>query len=82
LWHEKGENIQKVKKEMMRELQSNERDAVLARVEDLPSWVYFPDKERSEWVNKVIKKVWPFFGSYMKTVFKDNIEPIIQASVV
>ena len=67
---------------MVREVQSNEKDAILARVEDLPSWVYFPDKERSEWVNIIFRKIWPYFGSYMKTVFKNTIEPIIQASVV
>ena len=67
---------------MVREVQSNEKDAILARVEDLPSWVYFPDKERSEWVNVIFRKIWPYFGSYMKTVFKNTIEPIIQASVV
>ena len=67
---------------MVREVQSNEKDAILARVEDLPSWVYFPDKERSEWVNIIFRKIWPYFGSYMKTVFKNTIDPIIQASVV
>ena len=29
-------------------------------VDDLPSWVYFPDKERAEWVNNIIKQVNPF----------------------
>ena len=67
---------------MVREVQSNEKDAIRARVEDLPSWVYFPDKERSEWVNVIFRKIWPYFGSYMKTVFKNTIEPIIQASVL
>ena len=27
------------------------------KVDDLPSWVYFPDKERAEWVNSILKHV-------------------------
>ena len=26
-------------------------------VEELPSWVFFPDKERAEWVNTMLKQV-------------------------
>ena len=29
------------------------------RAEDLPSWVFFPDKERAEWINVMISKFWP-----------------------
>lgn len=34
---------------------SNERDVILAKITDLPAWVYFPDIERCEWVNRVIR---------------------------
>lgn len=30
-----------------------EKDVILTRVKDLPSWVFFPDFERCEWVNCV-----------------------------
>lgn len=33
--------------------QANEKDVILAKIADLPSWVYFPDVERCEWVNRV-----------------------------
>lgn len=33
---------------------SCEKEVILARVDDLPSWVYFPDIERVEWLNRVI----------------------------
>lgn len=33
--------------------QANEKDVILAKITDLPSWVYFPDVERCEWVNRV-----------------------------
>ena len=25
---------------------------ILSRVQDLPSWVFFPDFERTEWLNR------------------------------
>ena len=74
--------MRKIKADLIRDLESDEKKAVFARIDDLPSWVYFPDKERAEWANQIIKKIWPYFGSYMKTVFKESIEPITQASVV
>lgn len=32
---------------------ANEKDVILARINDLPAWVYFPDVERCEWINRV-----------------------------
>lgn len=32
---------------------ANEKDVILARINDLPAWVYFPDIERCEWINRV-----------------------------
>lgn len=32
---------------------ANEKDVILARISDLPAWVYFPDIERCEWINRV-----------------------------
>lgn len=29
------------------------------QVTDLPRWVYFPDTERVEWVNRLLRQVWP-----------------------
>lgn len=34
---------------------ANEKDVILARIDELPAWVYFPDVERAEWLNKVRK---------------------------
>lgn len=42
--------------------QANEKDVILAKITDLPSWVYFPDVERCEWVNRVsFEEDIPFF---------------------
>ena len=32
--------------------------------DDLPSWVFFPDKERAEWVNNIMKQLWPYVNEY------------------
>lgn len=37
---------------------ANEKDVILARIDELPAWVYFPDVERAEWLNKVRKEVY------------------------
>ena len=66
---------------MIRDIQTDEKNAVLARLDELPSWVFFPDKERVEWINQILKHSWPYLCSYMHTVFTSTIEPIIQASV-
>ena len=45
--------------------------------ESFPSWVAFPDFDRSEWINTVLKKVWPHLGPVSNTVAKKIIEPRI-----
>ncbi|XP_060683138.1 extended synaptotagmin-3-like isoform X2 [Hemiscyllium ocellatum] len=50
--------------------------------QDLPAWVHFPDIERVEWLNKIVKQAWPYFGMYLEKFFKDNIEPSICRSNV
>ncbi|GIX73284.1 extended synaptotagmin-2 [Caerostris extrusa] len=32
----------------------DEKGCILARLTDLPSWVFFPETERVEWVNKLV----------------------------
>lgn len=35
----------------------DEKDALQYRIEDLPSWVLFPDVDRAEWLNKVMETI-------------------------
>merc|ERR1711963_292881 len=37
---------------------ANEKTMILSRirVEDFPSWVFFPDMERAEWINSIMKQ--------------------------
>lgn len=100
----------KKEKEMKRNIAKaaalcNEKDVILARVDDLPSWVsgignelkidisfllilslvfeqvFFPDVERAEWVNKILRQVWPNVNHYAKGLIKDVIEPAIAESL-
>lgn len=43
-------------------LKMQDRDAVLGRLDrldEIPAWVLFPDLERAEWLNVIIKRFWP-----------------------
>ncbi|XP_037945716.1 extended synaptotagmin-2 isoform X2 [Teleopsis dalmanni] len=60
---------------------ANEKDVILARIDELPAWVYFPDVERCEWVNKILKQVWPNANHYARTLVKETIEPNVAAAL-
>lgn len=32
---------------------AKEKELIMSRLDELPSWVYFPDFDRAEWLNKV-----------------------------
>ncbi|XP_055923756.1 extended synaptotagmin-2 isoform X2 [Eupeodes corollae] len=54
---------------------ASEKDVILARIDELPAWVYFPDIERCEWVNKILKQIWPNANYFARTLVKETIEP-------
>ncbi|XP_046681836.1 extended synaptotagmin-2 isoform X2 [Homalodisca vitripennis] len=60
---------------------SNEKDVILARIDELPAWVFFPDVERCEWLNRILLQVWPNVNHYAKDVIKDIIEPNINVAL-
>uniref|UniRef100_A0A2M4A0N4 Putative phosphoinositide 3-kinase n=1 Tax=Anopheles triannulatus TaxID=58253 RepID=A0A2M4A0N4_9DIPT len=60
---------------------ANDKDVILARLHDLPAWVFFPDVERCEWLNKILKQVWPNANFYAKNLIKESIEPNIQQAM-
>lgn len=41
----------------------NEEEIIRAQLgsSNIPSWVKFPDYESSEWLNIILKRLWPFF---------------------
>merc|ERR1719354_483913 len=46
----------------------------------LPSWIYFPDVERAEWINRIIKQLWPSIQGYFKSIISESVEPSIRSS--
>ncbi|RNA28150.1 extended synaptotagmin-2-like isoform X1, partial [Brachionus plicatilis] len=77
LLRERNSSARQTKAEVIKALGINERDAVLARLDEVPAWVYFPDKERVEWLNKILKIIWPHLRLYATTTLVNVIEPII-----
>jgi len=62
---------------------TNEQAMLEARmgVEELPSWVFFPDKERAEWVNTMLKQLWPFVNEYVRDLLFKTIEPLVEETL-
>ncbi|KAG6452558.1 hypothetical protein O3G_MSEX007730 [Manduca sexta] len=60
---------------------SSEKDVVLARLNDLPAWVFFPDVERAEWLNRILLQVWPNVNHFAKNLLKESIEPAVAESL-
>ncbi|XP_045469924.1 extended synaptotagmin-3 [Harmonia axyridis] len=77
-WKETADNKRNIAKTIA---SSNEKDVVLARLDELPSWVFFPDVERVEWLNRIIQQVWPNVNNYTRELIRDTIQPIIKDSL-
>ncbi|CAD1477602.1 unnamed protein product, partial [Heterotrigona itama] len=56
---------------------AKEKELIMSRLDELPSWVYFPDFDRAEWLNKVLYKVWPSINQFARELCKQTIEPAI-----
>eukprot|EP00092_Neocalanus_flemingeri_P064404 GFUD01078159.1.p1 GENE.GFUD01078159.1~~GFUD01078159.1.p1 ORF type:complete len:1135 (-),score=294.37 GFUD01078159.1:524-3928(-) len=62
---------------------TNEQAMIEARMsaEDLPSWVFFPDKERAEWVNSILKQLWPYINEYVRDTLFNTVEPAVESAL-
>ena len=38
-----------------------------------PSWIYFPKRERVDWLNKIIQQIWPYIDDYVQAFINDEI---------
>ncbi|XP_071513243.1 extended synaptotagmin-2-B isoform X7 [Panulirus ornatus] len=47
----------------------------------MPAWVTFPDMERVEWLNKIIRQLWPYAGHYVQDLCKFSIEPSMRTAL-
>lgn len=74
----------KVKFDIIRSIANADEKDILQEIQrftNLPSWVTFPDMERVEWVNKIIRQLWPYAGHYVQDLCKFSIEPIIRTAL-
>lgn len=74
----------KVKFDIIRSIANADEKDILQEIQrftSLPSWVTFPDMERVEWVNKIIRQLWPYAGHYVQDLCKFSIEPIIRTAL-
>lgn len=60
---------------------ANDKDVILARLNDLPAWVFFPDVERCEWLNRILKQVWPNANQFTRNLIKQSVEPNVQKAL-
>lgn len=43
--------------------------------------VFFPDVERAEWLNRIIKQAWPYANQYLdKAIFREVMIPLIRGT--
>ncbi|XP_043212345.1 extended synaptotagmin-2-like [Amphibalanus amphitrite] len=71
---EKWRREKATSRELNRAMALSSEHLALAKLQDLPSWVHFPDVERAEWLNKMLKQMWPFVGDYVKDLLKTQWE--------
>lgn len=71
---EKHHVLQQQRKDFHLAVGADEKSVIKCAVKDLPCWVYFPDTERAEWVNKILKQMWPFVAEFLTGVLKSQIE--------
>lgn len=58
-----------------------ESSAILMRLDDVPPWVLFPDVHRAEWINAIVKLMWPNVRSFVEKLLKD-LQPKISKQAV
>eukprot|EP00794_Sanderia_malayensis_P012225 gene12225-13485_t len=56
---------------------SNDAQKIIADTlkEDLPAWVNFPDVERAEWLNKILRQFWPYLEKLATATLRETVEP-------
>ncbi|CAF3301091.1 unnamed protein product [Rotaria socialis] len=81
LFRQRQRALFKERHKMLNEINNNEEQYIKARLDELPSWVFFPDVERAEWLNRIIKQAWPYANKYLdKAIFHDIIIPMIRGT--
>ncbi|XP_044750595.1 extended synaptotagmin-2-like isoform X2 [Coccinella septempunctata] len=53
---------------------SSNKQQLLDKIEELPSWVLFPDRERAEWVNDIVLQLWPNINCFLIKFVRSKLE--------
>lgn len=54
------------------------RNAFLTKLGDPPpSWVYFSESERAEWLNTLIGRIWPYFNKFVEQFMLTNFAEML-----
>lgn len=81
LWAEHKEMKQQRKRRVQHQICDSEKEVILATIDDLPSWVFFPDVERAEWLNKMMLQMWPYIGDFATKIMKEIVEPSVRENL-
>lgn len=76
-WEFQMDKKKKRRERMEKALQTSFID----KIQNLPSWVYFPEKERAEWINGIIDQMWPYVGEMVYKILKESVEPEMQKNM-
>lgn len=68
---------------VMKAISEDEKRSIIKNIgcHELPTWVYFPDIERAEWLNKVIQRMWPYITEYIHKVLVETVQPKVNANL-
>ncbi|EIE26093.1 hypothetical protein COCSUDRAFT_46488 [Coccomyxa subellipsoidea C-169] len=45
---------------------------------EVPSWVAFQDKEKVEWLNRMLQGMWPYYDKAIGAAIKEAVEPMME----
>lgn len=44
----------------------------------VPAWVSFQDREKAEWLNRMLGELWPYYDKAIAKAVKDAVEPLME----
>ncbi|CAM6026036.1 unnamed protein product [Sphagnum balticum] len=70
-------NIKVVQVAQMSRLDANSLKELLPTEESFPSWIKFCEFEKMNWLNKLLKKMWPVLDQAAGNLIKEQVQPIL-----
>jgi Ca2+-dependent lipid-binding protein len=74
IWLENRDNTNVNKIKVKAAASSYTKQDLIKKIDEIPSWVKFPDRERAEWLNQVIAQFWPTLNNYIVKIFRGSIQ--------